>query len=96
MNVNLDKEPLKRFKFGGLLSKLYKFEVRWYQPTSINQPYQVKEVEVRRYVKAIKNNARIEPVVVLKDEGIIAGIHLLEAFKKLKYERIPILYGRLK
>ena len=96
MNVNLSKEPLKKFKHGKLINKLYIFKVRWFAPTSINQPYETKNKEVSRAKKAIKNNQRLEPVVVLKKHGVVAGVHLLEAFKQLKYERIPVLYGKLK
>lgn len=96
MNVNLNKEPLKKFKFGRLVNRLYSFEVRWYDPGSINQPYEADQREVRRFKKTIKANQRVEPVVVLRDYGIVAGIHLLEAFKSLKFKRIPVLYGAYK
>ena len=96
MNANLNRQPLKRFRHGKLINRLYTFDVRWYEPKSIIQPYDFNGREVGRLKKAIKANKRIESVVVLKDYGIVAGVHLLEAFKALRYERIPILYGKLK
>ena len=95
MNINLELQPLKKFKFGKILNKLFTFEVRWYDPTNINQPYTVKEKEVNRLKKAIKNGDRLEPIVMLFEFGPVAGIHLLEAFKLLKFDKVPVLYGKL-
>lgn len=96
MNVNLDRHYIKSFKFGRMIDQLYKFEVRWYQPDSINQPYKVDDEEVKRMVQAIEENRRTDPVVILKELGIVSGMTQLEAFRKLKFDKIPILYGRLK
>lgn len=96
MNINLDKKALRKFKHGKVVDNLYKFEVRWYEPSSINQPYDVDKDEVKTMEDAIEDNRRVEPVVVLHDKGIVAGFHLLEAFVNLKYEKIPILYGKLR
>lgn len=96
MNVNLNKQPLKRFNSGRLIDQLYKFRPKWVSTASLEYPYIVSKFEVKSAKKAIKANQRIEPVVVLKDYGIVAGIHVLEAFKELGYERIPIMYGKLK
>ena len=96
MNVNLNKQPLKRFNAGRLIDQLYKFKPKWISTGSLEHPYNVSEFEVKSARKAIEANQRIEPVVVLKDYGVISGIHVLEAFKKLGYDRIPIMYGKLK
>ncbi len=96
MNVNLNKQPLRRFNAGRLISQLYKFRPRWISTGSLEYPYAVSEFEVKSAKKAIKANQRIEPVVVLKNYGVVAGIHILEAFKQLGYERIPTMYGKLK
>lgn len=97
MNINLDKRPLKNFKYGRLLDSLYNFDVRWYNPEDLKAPeFDLDRSEVARVKRAINDNRRLDPVVALADYGVVAGFHLLKAFKDLKYERIPVLYGKLK
>lgn len=96
MNINLDPKPLSRFKHGRLVESLYDFDVKWIHPDEVGQPFKADEKEVNRLKNAIKANNRLEPIVVLKDYGIVAGVHLLEAFRRLKYDRIPVMFGKQK
>lgn len=95
MNVNLDLHLLKKYKFGSLVDRAYKFETRWFTPETINQPYEVNKNEVLNIKNTIEKNQRIDAPVILEDVGIVSGIHTLEAFKALKYKRIPVVYGKL-
>jgi len=95
MKVDLEKDQIKNYRHGKILLKVYDFEVRWYDPEAIDQPYKVKRAEVDYYVKQIKKDNQIPAVIVLTQEGIVAGFHV-EAFKQLKYQRIPILWGKYK
>lgn len=96
MNVNLDKQFLTNFKHGKLVNSLYNFDIRWVAPDSINIPYELDPGEVKRSKTTIKENRRQSPVVVLQDIGVVAGFHNLQAYNDLKYDRIPIIYGKLK
>jgi hypothetical protein len=96
MNVNLDKSYLTNFKHGKIINSLYNFDIRWVNPDSINIPYELDPKEVKRSKQAIKDNRRQSPVFVLHDIGVVAGIHNLQAYSELKYDRIPIIYGKLK
>jgi glutaredoxin len=95
MNVNLDKNFISNFKHGRLLSRIYNFEIRWVSPDSINIPYELDSKEIKQAKQAIKDNRRQSPVIVLKDIGVVAGIHNLQAYSDLKYDQIPIVYGKL-
>jgi hypothetical protein len=95
MNVNTDKRLLKKYKFGGLVDRAYSFEIRWFSPENINQPYEVNKKEVESFKAAIKKNQRIDAPVLLEEIGIVSGFHAVEAYKALKYKRIPVLYGKL-
>jgi glutaredoxin len=96
MNVNLDTQYLNNFRHGKLVTKLYNFTIRWVSPDSINIPYDLDSGEIKRAKQAIKDNRRQSPVVVLHDIGIVAGLHNLQAYSELKYDQIPIIYGKLK
>lgn len=97
MNVNLDKHPLKGFKHGKLVDSLFKFDVRWYNPDDLILPeFDLDRSEVAKAKRALKDNRRVEPVVMLFNYGVVSGLHLLKAFKDLNYERVPVLYGKLK
>lgn len=96
MNVNLDKQFLTNFKHGKLINSLYNFDIRWVNPDSINIPYELDAGEVKRAKSAVKDNRRQSTVVVLHDIGVVAGIHNLQAYSELKFDRIPIIYGKLK
>ena len=96
MNINLDKQSLRKYKHGKILDNLYTISLRWVDPESLHIPYELDKGEVRQARKAIKDNRRQDPVIVLQDIGIVAGIHNLQAYKDLKFDRIPILYGKLK
>lgn len=96
MNVNLDKSYLKNFKHGRLVNQLYNFEVRWFDPMALNIVYDLSKEEVNQSKGAITDNRRIDPVVVLSEIGPVAGLHTLKAYQELKYDRIPVIYGKLK
>jgi hypothetical protein len=96
MNVNLDKNILKNYKHGRLIDQLYYFDIRWVAPESINIPYDLNKEEVAQAKGAITDNRRVDPIVVLAEMGPVAGLHNLKAYQELKYDRIPILFGKLK
>jgi ParB-like chromosome segregation protein Spo0J len=96
MNVNLDKSFLKTFKHGRLVDSLFAIDIHWVTPDSLHIPYTLDKDEVKRSKEAIKGNRRQNPVIVLQDIGIVAGIHNLKAYQDLKFDRIPILYGKIK
>lgn len=96
MNVNLDKKILTNYRHGKLIDQLYTFNVRWIDPMSIDIPYDLNKEEVNQAKGAINDNRRIDPVVVLAEVGIVSGLHQLKAYQELKYQRIPIMFGKLK
>lgn len=63
---------------------------------SLHIPYTLDKKEIRRAREAAKENRRQDPVIALEDMGVVSGLHNLQAYKDLKYDRIPILYGKLK
>lgn len=96
MNVNLDKHILISYRHGKLVDQLYSFDVRWVDPMSIDIPYDLNEDEVKQAKGAINDNRRVDPVVVLAELGIVSGLHILKAYRELKYKRIPVMFGKLK
>lgn len=86
---------LEQYTHGHLLAKLYKIEQRYYNPNAIAQPYYPNKEDTRLAIQAIKSR-HAKPVIILQGYGVVAGIHTLEAYKKLGYERIPVLLGKLK
>ena len=96
MNINLDTKFIKNFKHGKLLYQLYNFEEMWFPATSLSQPYLLNKSELKAAKDAIRENRRVDPIVVLDGFGVIAGFHLLEAYQELKFDRLPVIYGKLK
>jgi hypothetical protein len=96
MRVNLDKDQIKNYRYGKILADVYQFGVRWYDPEAIDQPYEVKKDKVNKYIKMIQNEQLVSAPIIVTQYGLIAGIHILEAFKELKFKRIPVLWGKYK
>lgn len=86
---------LEDYTHGKLLNKLYRLEQRYYNPNAIAQPYYPNKEDTRLAIQAIKSR-HAKPVILLQNYGVVAGIHTLEAYKKLGYGRIPVLLGKLK
>lgn len=96
MNVNLDNRAIEKYRHGAIIGKLYRFSLQWWQVSKLNHPYIIHKDEVERLKAKIENGERVEPIIILKGFGIVAGVHLLEAFQSLKYDKIPVIYGTLK
>lgn len=86
---------LDQYTHGRLLSKLYKLDQRYYNVEALAQPYYPDKREIGIAKRAIINN-RAKPIIYLQGYGIVAGVHTLEAYKKLGYSRVPVLLGKLK
>lgn len=96
MNINLDTGFIKSLKHGKLLYSLYDFSEKWYPVGALIQPVETDREELKRAKENIKENRRLDPIVMLDGYGVVSGFHILQAFKDLKYERIPVIFGKLK
>jgi hypothetical protein len=85
---------LDQYTHGRLLSKLYKLEPRFYATASIAQPYYPSQEDTRLAKQAILSR-HAKPIIILQGYGIVAGIHTLEGYKALGYDRVPVLLGKL-
>ena len=93
MNINLDKQFLKNYKHGKIIASLYNFEERWFPVGSLIQPMNLDRSELKKTKEDINENRRVDPI---ENFGVVSGFHLLGAYKELKFERIPVIYGKLK
>jgi hypothetical protein len=96
MNINLDTQFLKNYKHGKLVYSLYSFEEKWFPVGSLIQPMKLDKSELKKAKDDIKENRRVDPIISLEGFGIVSGFHLLGAYKELSFERVPVIYGKLK
>lgn len=86
---------LDQYTHGRLLSKLYTLEQRYYKPEALAQPYYPNREDTKLAKQAILSR-HARPIILLQGYGIVAGVHTLEAYKQLGYDRVPVIYGELK
>ena len=96
MNINLDKKILKSYVYGRRVSDLYSFSIMWYRPARLEQLFEGKKSEINKEVTKVKQNKRVNPIIKLEGYGIVAGYTQLEAFRREKFEKVPVLVGKYK
>lgn len=96
MNINLDLHAIKEYKHGTALDYLYSFSVKWFNPRAINFDLPVHDDEVNRIAGKIRNGYRLDPIIILKSYGVVAGANQIVAFRNLRYDRVPVLYGEFR
>jgi hypothetical protein len=96
MNINLDIHSIAKYKHGKIIESLYSFSLQWRKIEEMSHKLPIAKQETERLKAKIKNNERVDPVIMLSGYGIVAGVHTLEGFRALNYKKIPVLFGVLK